>query len=69
MRSETQAKAYEQAKAARQEALARTFEKLLDGNIITKAVFAGWYQQCLQKGKREALSAPVENFLRRRVLV
>lgn len=64
-RSEIQMMAYDQIRAAGQEALARTVEKLLGGDIVAKAVAVReWHQQCLQNEKREALSAPVESFLR-----
>lgn len=51
------------------EALARTLEKLLESNVVSKPVMASWH--CKQKeGKQEppALGDTVEAFFRARVL-
>lgn len=52
--------------AKSQEALAFTFEKLLDVKIVAKAVFLSWYQQIRDDPK--TLGKPLEVFLNRRIL-
>lgn len=49
--------------AKSQEAAALTFEKLLDGKIVAKAVFITWHQQ----NEKNTQGKPMEAFFSRRI--
>lgn len=50
-----------------QEALARTFEKLLDSSIVTKGVFVTWHHQRKDDTKAGGLGKPLDMFFSKRI--